>query len=257
MNVRALAVVGHLGPDVRGGAMDAPHALAALAALGQPTRLSIFRLLVRKEPDGLSAGALAAAVGCPHNTLSTHVAILARAGLVNGTREGRSITYRADRRRYARPHCFPGHGLLRRPPRTMRPAGPGAGSGMRLRSRSAAKEEAQKQDDAMTWTVTNLVIEIMAGIIGAHAISAAAKEHSFGVVGHTIAGAVGGAFSGYFLQTLVATVVDSTGAGAARRRPGHAMAVARILAGLAAGAILTMAVGFAKHSIDQHRSAKG
>ncbi len=96
MNVRALAVVGHLGPDVRGGAMDAPHALAALAALGQPTRLSIFRLLVRKEPDGLSAGALAAAVGCPHNTLSTHVAILARAGLVNGTREGRSITYRAD-----------------------------------------------------------------------------------------------------------------------------------------------------------------
>jgi ArsR family transcriptional regulator, arsenate/arsenite/antimonite-responsive transcriptional repressor len=39
---------------------------------------------------------LAEAVGCPHNTLSTHVAILARAGLVNGTREGRSITYRAD-----------------------------------------------------------------------------------------------------------------------------------------------------------------
>jgi ArsR family transcriptional regulator, arsenate/arsenite/antimonite-responsive transcriptional repressor len=96
MSVHALAVVGHVGPDVREGAMDAPHALAALAALGQPTRLSIFRLLVRKEPDGLSAGALAEAVGCPHNTFSTHVAILARAGLVNGTREGRSITYRAD-----------------------------------------------------------------------------------------------------------------------------------------------------------------
>lgn len=90
------AVVGHVGPDFDEGAMGAPHALAALAALGQPTRLSIFRLLVRKEPDGLSAGALAEAVGCPHNTLSTHVAILARAGLVNGTREGRSITYRAD-----------------------------------------------------------------------------------------------------------------------------------------------------------------
>ncbi len=96
MNVQAQAVVGHVGPDVRGGVMDVPHALAALAALGQPTRLSIFRLLVRKEPDGLSAGALAEAVGCPHNTLSTHVAILARAGLVKGTREGRSITYRAD-----------------------------------------------------------------------------------------------------------------------------------------------------------------
>jgi DNA-binding transcriptional ArsR family regulator len=44
----------------------------------------------------MSAGALAEAVGCPHNTLSTHVAILARAGLVYGTREGRTITYRAN-----------------------------------------------------------------------------------------------------------------------------------------------------------------
>ena len=37
----------------------------------------------------------------------------------------------------------------------------------------------------MTWTITNLVIEIIAGIIGAHAISAAAKEHSFGVIGQS------------------------------------------------------------------------
>jgi ArsR family transcriptional regulator len=96
MSVRSLAVVGHVGPDFAEGAMEAVHALAALAALGQPTRLAIFRLLVRKEPDGLSAGALADAVGCPHNSLSTHIGILARAGLVNGTREGRSITYRAD-----------------------------------------------------------------------------------------------------------------------------------------------------------------
>ena len=44
----------------------------------------------------MTAGALAEAVGCPHNTLSTHVAILARAGLVTGTREGRTINYRAD-----------------------------------------------------------------------------------------------------------------------------------------------------------------
>ncbi len=62
----------------------------------------------------------------------------------------------------------------------------------------------------MTWTV--LVIEIIAGIVGAHAISATAKEHSFGAIGHTVAGAVGGAISGYFLQTLAATVVNSTGA---------------------------------------------
>ena len=76
--------------------MSPPHALAGLAALGQPTRLAIFRLLMQREPAGLVAGAIAEAVGCPANTLSSHIAILARAGLVRGERDGRSITYRAD-----------------------------------------------------------------------------------------------------------------------------------------------------------------
>ena len=92
----ALAVVGHVGPAVNGDRMSAAHALAALAALGQPTRLEIFRLLIRAEPNGMAAGALAEQIGCPHNTLSTNLAILARCGLVRGTREGRSIVYRAD-----------------------------------------------------------------------------------------------------------------------------------------------------------------
>jgi ArsR family transcriptional regulator, arsenate/arsenite/antimonite-responsive transcriptional repressor len=96
MGIQPLAVVGHVGPDLSGQTMDEPHALAALAALGQATRLAIFRTLVRTEPNGMAAGALAEAVGCPHNTLSTHVAILARAGLVYGTRGGRTITYRAN-----------------------------------------------------------------------------------------------------------------------------------------------------------------
>jgi DNA-binding transcriptional ArsR family regulator len=96
MGANTLAVVGHVGPGFNGGPMAAPHALAALAALGQSTRLGVFRLLVQKEPTGLSAGALAEAVGCPHNTLSSHIAILARAGLVKGNREGRTIMYRAD-----------------------------------------------------------------------------------------------------------------------------------------------------------------
>jgi DNA-binding transcriptional ArsR family regulator len=91
-----LAVVGHIGPAWTGNAMSAPHALAALAALGQQTRLEIFRLLMRSEPDGLSAGAIAETIGCPHNTLSSHLSILARSGLVRGTRDGRSIIYRAD-----------------------------------------------------------------------------------------------------------------------------------------------------------------
>jgi DNA-binding transcriptional ArsR family regulator len=95
MKNAVLAVVGHVGPQRSGDTLSAPHALAALAALGQPTRLEIFRLLMRAEPDGLTAGALAEAIGCPHNTLSSHIAILARSGLVRGTRDGRSIIYRA------------------------------------------------------------------------------------------------------------------------------------------------------------------
>src|SRR3954463_13974408 len=91
-----LAVVGHIGPAPRGDRLSGPHALAALAALGQPTRLEIFRLLMRREPDGLAAGAIADAIGCPQNTLSSHLSILARSGLVRGTRNGKSIIYRAD-----------------------------------------------------------------------------------------------------------------------------------------------------------------
>jgi ArsR family transcriptional regulator len=96
MRKSSLAVVGHIGPAPRGDKISAPHALAALAALGQPARLNIFRLLMQREPDGLAAGAIAESIGCPHNTLSSHLSILARSGLIRGTRDGRSIVYRAD-----------------------------------------------------------------------------------------------------------------------------------------------------------------
>jgi ArsR family transcriptional regulator len=96
MRKSPLAVVGHIGPAARGDKISSPHALAALAALGQPTRLAIFRLLMQRGPGGLAAGAIAEAVGCAHNTLSSHLSILARAGLIRGARDGRSILYRAD-----------------------------------------------------------------------------------------------------------------------------------------------------------------
>jgi ArsR family transcriptional regulator, arsenate/arsenite/antimonite-responsive transcriptional repressor len=92
----AVAVVSHVAGAEPGTATSLPQALAGLAALGQPTRLAIFRLLMQHEPAGLLAGAIAQAVGCPANTLSSHIAILARAGLVRGARDGRSIVYRAD-----------------------------------------------------------------------------------------------------------------------------------------------------------------
>ncbi len=107
----------------------------------------------------------------------------------------------------------------------------------------------------MTWTITNLVIQIIAGVIGGHGAAVASKEHSFGVLGHTIVGAVGGAISGYFLQTIVGTVVNGTGD--IQQQPGLVTQwVLQGLAGLVAGGIFTLAVGFLKHSMDQRRVGK-
>jgi Predicted transcriptional regulator len=47
------------------------------------------------EPDGLPAGEIARRLTVPHNTMSTHLAILSRAGLVEAERQSRSIIYRA------------------------------------------------------------------------------------------------------------------------------------------------------------------
>lgn len=76
--------------------MDSFHALEALTALSQHTRLETFRLLVRHEPDGLPAGEIARQLDVPPNTLSTHLSILVRAGLVVPERNGRQIIQRAS-----------------------------------------------------------------------------------------------------------------------------------------------------------------
>lgn len=76
--------------------MDSERAILALAALAQPTRLDVFRLLMKHEPDGLAAGDIARTLAVPQNTMSSHLAILSRAGLVTAQRFSRSIIYRAD-----------------------------------------------------------------------------------------------------------------------------------------------------------------
>ena len=77
------------------GHMDETKAIDSFSALAQETRLAAFRLLVRHEPDGLPAGAIARRLDVPHNTMSAHLAVLARAGLVMSQRQSRSIIYRA------------------------------------------------------------------------------------------------------------------------------------------------------------------
>ena len=76
--------------------MKAKQALSAFGALSQETRLEIFRQLVRLAPDSIPAGDLAHDLDVPPSTLSSHLAILQRAGLVQSQRDGRVIRYSAD-----------------------------------------------------------------------------------------------------------------------------------------------------------------
>jgi ArsR family transcriptional regulator len=76
--------------------MDATRAIEALTALAQPTRLEVFRRLVSVHPDEIAAGEIARVCKVPHNTMSTHLAVLARAALVTVRPEGRMMHYGAD-----------------------------------------------------------------------------------------------------------------------------------------------------------------
>ena len=60
----------------------------------------MFRLLAKHEPQGLAAGDIARALAVPQNTMSSHLSVLSRAGLVSAQRFSRSIVYRADLARF-------------------------------------------------------------------------------------------------------------------------------------------------------------
>lgn len=76
--------------------METETALLALAALAHPTRLSTFRLLVQHEPEGLSTGQLVEDSGLTQSTFSTHLAVLAKAGMVSSEKRGRQQIQRAS-----------------------------------------------------------------------------------------------------------------------------------------------------------------
>lgn len=81
--------------------METKNVIAALAALAQDTRLSIFRALVRAHSPkegmgGLAAGDIGEELGVAPATLSFHLKELANADLVVARRDGRSIIYKAN-----------------------------------------------------------------------------------------------------------------------------------------------------------------
>ena len=76
--------------------MENKQAVAALAALAHETRLGVFRLLVRRGPNGLSAGEIAAELDVAASTLSHHLAQLERSALLRSWRVQRQIFYATD-----------------------------------------------------------------------------------------------------------------------------------------------------------------
>jgi ArsR family transcriptional regulator, arsenate/arsenite/antimonite-responsive transcriptional repressor len=81
--------------------MKLDDAAARLEALGNPTRLKIYRLLVRAGEEGLPVGRLQAKIDIAASTLSHHLKALIAVGLVTQTREGTTLV------------CHTNYGLMR------------------------------------------------------------------------------------------------------------------------------------------------
>lgn len=76
--------------------MENTNAVKAFLALGQETRLNIFRLVVQRGEDGLCPSQIQELLGLPAATLSFHLRELASSGLLTVERQSRNLIYRAD-----------------------------------------------------------------------------------------------------------------------------------------------------------------
>ena len=76
--------------------MKPAQVVKALAALAQPTRLAIYRLLVVRGPEGMAAGQVAERLKVSPATLSFHFRTLNHAGLLDSRQEGRFVYYSAN-----------------------------------------------------------------------------------------------------------------------------------------------------------------
>jgi DNA-binding transcriptional ArsR family regulator len=76
--------------------MKPAQVVKALAALAQPTRLAIYRLLVACGPAGMAAGQVAEKLKVAPATLSFNFKTLSHAGLIESRQHGRFIYYAAN-----------------------------------------------------------------------------------------------------------------------------------------------------------------
>lgn len=78
--------------------MNQKKVIASMSALAQPIRFAAMVALTRPGTVGMSVSDLAAAGGgILHNSMSVHLAVLARAGLVQSAKSGRETIYRSNR----------------------------------------------------------------------------------------------------------------------------------------------------------------
>jgi ArsR family transcriptional regulator len=77
-------------------AMELEQTALRLEALGNATRLEIYRLLVRAGPDGLPVGAIQRRTGVARSTLSHHLHRLIAVDLVTQERRGTTLICRAN-----------------------------------------------------------------------------------------------------------------------------------------------------------------
>ncbi len=76
--------------------MNIEQAAKQLEALGNPTRLQVYRTLVRAGPNGLPVSGVQERVGIPASTLSHHLHRLVLTGLVTQERQATTLICRVN-----------------------------------------------------------------------------------------------------------------------------------------------------------------
>lgn len=76
--------------------MKTDDAARRLEALGNPTRLQVYRALVRAGQGGMPVGKLQAKLDLPASTLSHHLKALISVGLVTQERQATTLICRAN-----------------------------------------------------------------------------------------------------------------------------------------------------------------
>jgi len=95
--------------------MEKLTATTIFESLSSGVRLDVFRLLVKKGPEGIVAGEIATTLDVPPTNLSFHLKALTQAGLITVEQEGRYQRYRAnmllmlDLIAYLTEECCSGH----------------------------------------------------------------------------------------------------------------------------------------------------